>query len=352
MQVNSIRLKCWGKDMKETIHIGTYTSGGTSQGIYSTQFDTQTGMLGEVRLIIPQREPSYLAVSDDGKRLYAVEENVPHGRVFSYVLTEQGWKQTGCQSSGGSAPCHVLLDEASGLLSVANYMDGAVSFYDLPPDGALNQPPRTTHLKGHGPHPRQECSHAHQCIKYEDQILVCDLGTDSVRLFGRAQDGWQEARRAFAVTQPGAGPRHGVFTADGEMFYLLCELSNGLYAYQKTADGFQAVDVYDYLPNGVHNASAAALRLSSDERFLFVSSRGGFDGVALFALDAQDRLPSLCCVYPTRKCPRDILPVGDYLLCACQDQNVVQVMRLDREQKVLELVGETSVPRPVCLMHG
>jgi 6-phosphogluconolactonase len=339
--------------MKVSVLIGTYTSNSSSQGIYEAELDLTSGALGGARLAVSQKEPSYLVLSLDGHRLYAVEETVPNGNVFSYRLTKDGWSQTGAQSSGGSAPCHVMLDEQTNTLAVANYMNGAVSFYNLDLDGALRGGPQTVVMEGKGVNlRRQECAHAHQCVKFGDKVLVNDLGTDRVRVFCRDAGGCYFEEEPLVHTSPGAGPRHMVLAHDGTMLYLLCELQNTLYAFQKTGKGFSEEGVYDYLPKDVPQSSAAAIRLSHDERFLFASSRGGFNGVALFELDTDTRLPVLQDVCASGAVPRDILPVGDFLLCACQDANIVQVMKLDREQKKLAVTGETAVPRPVCLVPG
>ena len=337
--------------MKASLLIGTYTAGGSSQGIYAVDFDFHTGMLDHVRLAVPQRDPSYLTLSADGKRLYAVMETPCDGQVFSYRLTPDGFLQTGCQPSQGEAPCHLMLDEENNMLAVANYLDGVVSFYSLSEDGALTRPAQAIALDGHGPHARQECAHAHQCVKHGESILISDLGTDKVRVLEKDGAGRFHETAPLVSTLPGAGPRHLVKTADGEMLYLLCELQSVVYAYRKTGNGYKEEGRYEYLPEGVTRAAAAVVRLSGDERFLFASSRIGFDGVALFELEDATRRLKLCGLYKTGACPRDILSVGDFLLCACQEQNLVQVMRLDREQKRLVLHGEIAVPKPTCLVQ-
>ena len=341
----------WGFIMKAKVLIGTYTSNGDSKGIYEAELDLGSGTLGGVRLAVSQEEPSYLALSRDGKRLYAVEETVPNGRVFSYQLMRDGWAQTGVQPSGGSAPCHVMLDEGTNTLAVANYLSGAVSFYDLDTEGALQSGPQTVVMDGKGVHPvRQKCAHAHQCVKYGNRLLVSDLGTDRIRVFHRNAAGCYAEEAPLVQTRPGAGPRHMVLARDGAMLYLLCEMENTLYAFRHTGNRFLQEGVYTYLSKDAPQSSAAALRLNHDERYLFASSRGGFSGAALFELDTKTRLPVLRDVCTSAAVPRDILPVGDFLLCACQDANVVQVMKLDRGQKRLAVTGETAVPRPVCLV--
>src|SRR5690606_11633188 len=56
-----------------TLLVGTYTSGG-SEGIYSMEFNTSTGELSSPEHIAKLPNPSFLAQSEDGKHLYAVQE--------------------------------------------------------------------------------------------------------------------------------------------------------------------------------------------------------------------------------------------------------------------------------------
>lgn len=338
--------------MKTTLLIGTYTSEGASQGIYQAEFDLLTGQLSPARLAAEQGDPSYLALPRDGSHLYAVEEGVPAGQVHSYRRTPKGWERTGCLPSGGSAPCHVALNEKDRALAVANYFDGVVRLYSLDENGALHATRQTIQMEGRGVNPgRQECAHAHQCTFAGDEMLACDLGTDTVRSYLRGPDGLYAEQAPALRVAPGAGPRHLVLTDGGSMLYLLCELSNQLYSFRKIQNGWQEARVLSTLPPETASVGAAALRLSDDGRFLFASNRG-HDSVALFVLDENTRLPALCGIFPCGAFPRDILPVGDYLLCACQKADKVQVMVLDAAQKSLRLVGEAEIPRPVCLLRA
>ena len=53
--------------------IGTYTAK-ESQGIYRCYFDTSTGELSQPQLIAEVDNPSFMALSDDKRFLYAVSE--------------------------------------------------------------------------------------------------------------------------------------------------------------------------------------------------------------------------------------------------------------------------------------
>ncbi len=338
--------------MTTTLLIGTYTLEGGSRGIYQAEFDLATGQLSSARLAVEQGDPSYMVLSQDGSHLYSVQEGVPSGKMYSYRLTPKGWEEDGCLPSGGGAPCHVALNERDQILAVANYFDGVVCLYSLDGNGALHGIKQTIQMEGHGVDlKRQECAHAHQCTFIGNEILACDLGTDTVRSYLRGADGLYSEQAPALHVAPGAGPRHLVLTDDGSMLYLLCELSNQLYAFRKAQTGWQEAGVWSILPPNTASVGAAALRISDDGRFLFASNRG-YDSVALFELDEETRLPALCGIFPCGAFPRDILPIGDYLLCACQKADKVQVIAVDAVQKTLSIVGETEVPCPVCLLRA
>src|SRR5215213_11154008 len=55
------------------VYVGTYT-GKTSKGIYVMEMDRKTGALTEPRLAAETKSPSFLALRNDNRVLYAVGE--------------------------------------------------------------------------------------------------------------------------------------------------------------------------------------------------------------------------------------------------------------------------------------
>ena len=55
------------------MYVGTYTSG-ASRGIYRLKLDPATGALSADGAPTPARDPSFLELSADGRRLFAVSE--------------------------------------------------------------------------------------------------------------------------------------------------------------------------------------------------------------------------------------------------------------------------------------
>src|SRR5215831_5557089 len=72
------------------VYFGTYTDT-ISKGIYVSHFNTATGALSTPELAVATPNPSFLAVTPDGKFLYAVNEinqygGKPSGSVSAFAL--------------------------------------------------------------------------------------------------------------------------------------------------------------------------------------------------------------------------------------------------------------------------
>src|SRR5690242_13615024 len=66
---------------KTRVYIGTYTSGGKSEGIYLLNLDLATGELSKVSATSNVKDPSFLAIHPSRKFLYAVcEVNEVNGK--------------------------------------------------------------------------------------------------------------------------------------------------------------------------------------------------------------------------------------------------------------------------------
>src|SRR5690349_559730 len=95
------------------VFIGTY-SGPKSQGIYMSRFDSEKGDLSPSELAAQMTNPSFLALSPNGKFLYAVGEvenfgGKPSGSVAAFRIRDASGKleRLNEQSSQGTGPCHL-----------------------------------------------------------------------------------------------------------------------------------------------------------------------------------------------------------------------------------------------------
>ena len=219
--------------------IGTYPSAGAGtpaglgEGIWRVGLDAGTGRLTDPVLVAATAAPSFLAVDRQAGLLLAVAEHaagaVAGFRVGTGPDGRPALTPSGTASSGGDDPCHVLLDPAGRVAYVANYSSGSLAVLELGPDGlAAAEPAQVLTHAGSGPDAdRQEAPHAHFAALTPDgaHLLVCDLGTDEIRRYRRDPGTGLLTEDGIAATlRPGAGPRHLVFSADGRIAYVACEL--------------------------------------------------------------------------------------------------------------------------------
>jgi 6-phosphogluconolactonase len=344
------------------LYIGTYTRT-TSRGIYVLRLDPTTGALSPPVLAAATPNPSFLAFTPDQKFLYAVSESDAMAAVFATDLASGTLRPLQPpQSSGGAAPCHLVVDPTQRTLLVANYHTGIVAAIPLHADGTLGPPHAIAH-SGHSVDPvRQTSPHVHSVTLSPDArfALVCDLGLDRIYTYrldaARAQ--LTPGEPPFVATAPGAGPRHFVFGADGRHAYALTEMGSTVIAlaYAPDTGALTPLQTISTLPPDFTGASTGAeIRLHPNGRFLYASNRG-HDSLAVFALDAVTGRMAPVAVTPCGgKNPRNfsLSPDGAWLVCANQNSNSLTVFRVDAATGRLSATGQTAeVPLPVCVLFA
>ena len=199
--------------------VGSYTEpmpfvDGQADGILAAPFDAATGRIGPVSTVAAARNPSYLAVSAGGERLYAVNEtrtfeDGPGGGVTAYARDPGTGALTVLNSrpSLGDDPCYVTLDHTGRFALVANYGTdaGSVTVYQVEPDGRLGAV--TDHVEHAGSGPvadRQANSHAHMIATdpVTGDLFVADLGSDAIVVYELSPAG-----RLAAKPTAWCGPR-------------------------------------------------------------------------------------------------------------------------------------------------
>ncbi|GGL93328.1 lactonase family protein [Nakamurella endophytica] len=346
--------------------IGTYTErlphvDGKAPGILET--DYQEGGLGELATTAQVRNPSWVAVTGDGRFLYSVVETTefegrPGGGVAAFARDPRTGALTpiGTAPSGGTEPAHLALDPDERFVLVANYRTGSVAVFARQPDGGLGERVEHVQHEGSSTHPvRQTGPHAHQVLfdPVTGLVWVPDLGLDAVLCYRLEADGRLTERPELRIgTVPGAGPRHLAFHPDGRHLFLLNELDNTLVVLRRSGDGFEQVQVASTLPEdwSGHNQTSA-VRASTSGRWVWAANRG-HDSIAMFAVDPESSRVELRHVEPTRGSePRDFIETPDgHLLVANQDSDAVVTLAVDEDGGRLSLVGTHAVPTPVCLV--
>lgn len=333
--------------------VGTYTNG-TSTGIYTFRFNQATGTataLDSFAMV----NPSYLTPSADGRFVYAVSEtNDTTASLYALAFD----KATGSLqllnrvATGGEDPCYVATNGKEVL--TANYSGGSMSVFSLRPDGSVE--PLDTLFKGMAHNvdtTRQTAPHVHCTLFTPDgqYILATDFSADRIMSFALRADGIVPNAAAEATDiEPGSGPRHITFSPDGSHAYLINELSGKVIAFDYNAGSLRQTQAI--AADTLEARGSADIHLSPDGRFLYASNRLKGDGIAIFAVNAQDGTLTKVGYQLTGGHPRNfnITPNGKYLLVACRDSNVIQVYERDTDTGLLtDTRRDIRLDMPVCI---
>jgi 6-phosphogluconolactonase len=357
------------KGMKYFVYIGTYTdTPAKSKGIYVFEMDPATGSLTPLGVAAETINPTFLDLSPDHRFLYAANEignfeNKPAGAVSAFTIDHSTGKLTllNQASTRGDGPCHLALDKKGRHALVANYGGGSVAVLPIDKDGKLGEAAAFVQHQGRSIHPqRQGEPHAH-CVALDKNnhfAFVCDLGLDKVMIYRfNPNKGTLTPNEAapFASVQPGAGPRHIVFSKDDRYAYVINELKPlvTVFAYDAKRGALKELQTVRDLPDDFKGESTGAeIELHPSGRFLYTSNRG-HDSIAVFAVDPKNGTLTLVQHQSTQgKTPRHfgIDPTGRFLLAANQDSNNVVVFQIDETSGRLKPAGcNIKMPAPVCV---
>ncbi len=339
----------------ERFYLGTYTRESASDGIYTATFDSETGEIDGLELAAEANNPNYLALSPDGKTLYAVGES-DGPAVMAFSVSDEG-KLTALNSqpSGGGGACFVSVHPSGSPVFVANYGTGTLSAFPIEADGTLGEQLGSVQLEGSGPNAkRQKQPHAHSIYPMGDFVVACDLGTDDVPVF-RLEDGeLVPADGEFAKVPAGGGPRHLAFSRDGKTAYVANEMGLSVTIFDvDTANG--KLTARETVPTHGEADSAltlAAIKTDPTGKWVTVSSRGD-DVFVVFRVTESGGLEEIQRVSAAVEAPRDFSydPSGKWLLSAGQNDHRVVVFSVDPENGKLTATDETvSVGKPVCVV--
>lgn len=341
------------------MYIGTYTGAG-SEGIYVGKFNQNTGRI-TVQDSICAVNPSFLALSDDGRWIYAVNETSDDAAAVE-TFDRKTLKSVGKQLTYGEDPCYVAAGK--GLLVTANYTGGSLSVFPLEnglPATCSQQFAGSVRPEAQDPDALGDADPHVHCAVFSPNgkhVLVSDFGGDRILIFRVASSSKSSCHACpgncaspcnsiagllpcgSCAVRPFTGPRHITFDPSGRHVYVIGELSG-------------EVTVFDWYPGvstdptrpctltpvqtvqaDMANAHGSAdIHISPDGRFLYASNRLKDDGIAIFAISDGTSLaeglltPVGYCLTGTH--PRNfcISPNGKYLICTCRDSGTVEVYR-------------------------
>jgi len=366
---------CFGTGKDYILYVGTYTTNG-SKGIYAYHYDGNTDRLSPIGLAAETENPSFLVVDSGSTHLYAVNEtqkyrNESSGGLTAFAIDRKTGmlKQLDEVASRGADPCFISFDRSGKYLLVANYTGGNVAVFPVLADGRIGEGSSVLDDEGVvGPNKeRQEKAHAHwiQVSARNRFAYVSDLGLDRVLIYnfdatrGKLSRGQPASAKDFlsATLSPGTGPRHVVFSPDGEFMYVLGELDSTVTVFANDhGETYRAIQKISALPQGFSGKNdAAEIAVHPNGKFLYASNRGD-DSIVVFAIDGgTGRLTFMQRVPTHGKAPRNFVlsPTGEHLFAANQDSGNIVEFRIDQTTGRLNAgIQVASVPSPVCLVFA
>ena len=350
--------------------VGTYT-GGKSHGIYVYHFDSSTGQVTPVSSV-QTVNPSYLAITRDGRYVYAVNElpgdNGPateRGGISAFAFDRHAGQLTFLNrvSSEGNDPCYLSFSPDGRYLLTANYSvaadpGGSFAVFPLQEDGHVGAAALVVHQEGGGPvKGRQDNAHVHSTVFSPDgrYLFTQDLGNDKLYEYRYTSDGSRglisPTPEGYVQMPAGSGPRHLVFAPNGDYAYLTSELAGTVTTLRYANGKLESLQVLPLAAHGFKGkVGAGAIHLSPDGKFLYATNRGDANEIVIFSVDASDgRLALVGRQSTLGRAPREfaIDPTGRWLIVGNQDSDSAYVFRRDPATGLLANPTRLSIGSPV-----
>ena len=328
------------------VWFGGYTSH-DSKWIYTANVEKNEDdiKLVDVKNIVEIDRPTYFQLVGD--LLFTIIQNGDQSGIATYRIKDGKAKQLDTYFHEGAAPCYISVDSQKHLVFTANYHLATINVFSYDENGKLTFITNDTH-EGHGPRAEQDQAHPHFFDETPAGNLVsCDLGIDAVDFY--KLDGDKLKHLARYQMENGFGTRHLVFSPDGKTMYIVGELSSQVNVARLNENTWKFEDVATYktIPDDFsdHNG-AAAIRISKDGKFIYISNRG-HDSITVFKVLDDGKLELVQRISVFGSFPRDFNWDKDekYLVVANQNTNNATLYRRNSETGNLTPI-QKDIPVP------
>ncbi|MFP5081178.1 lactonase family protein [Pedobacter sp. JCM 36344] len=335
--------------------IGCYTSPTSDIGLSFFEFCSDTIDI-QIISTLQVANPSYCLTSGD--LLLAVNESGTDDDKITVlnISNLSAPKILGQYSSNGSSPCYISADKDLNHAFVANYGSGSLSVRPFISFGILGTKSQVVNEL-----PKANCeSNFHAVILSPDNkfLLVTNLGTDTISVFQYNKNAIHESVQTSSVNQfifkERVGPRHLIFSNDGEFVYVIGEINANIYVF-KWNNGILKLKQEVPLMNKDYMGanSAADLHLMPSGDFLLASNRGDANQIAVFSVNKVTGELTYSSSFDTGGVgPRNFAvdPTGNFVFAANQYSNQISIFRFINLPTVqLKLLKNLTLPSPVFI---
>lgn len=324
--------------------VGSYTENPT-HGVYLLEFSPNSFGLKSTVLIDSIQNPSFVIANKDNDMVFALEEIAIEnsGRVMSYSQNSDGsLTPISMANTFGGAPCYLALSPNEDYLVAGNYSGGNLTIYSIMANGDLKHVQTLEHEGSSVNTSRQEAPHVHSTVfdREGKYLLAADLGTDEVRVYGFDKETPKPlSLKEIIKMDPGDGPRHSVFSPNGEEVIVLQELTGKLNVYSYDEGALILTQRLDLLDEDYAGAiGAAEVRYSPDGKFVYASNRGDANTLSVFSKNESGQYQRIQQISSGGIMPRNfnLTSDGKYLLSAHQASNDIVVFERNVETGLLQ----------------
>jgi 6-phosphogluconolactonase (cycloisomerase 2 family) len=324
--------------------------------------DEDTGSLELIQLVTGLVNPSFLALSGDGKRLYTVHGDLSDVSAFAVDGASGKLTFLSKQSTEGKNPVHLCLDPTERYLIVSNHIGSSLAVLPIANDGSLMPLTQLVPVEGPiGPHrveQKQAKPHFNPLDPSGQYIIVPDKGLDRIFSFRFASGKLTPADPGFVASRETSGPRHIAFCPSGEYAYCVNELDSTVTTYRfcKDSGSLTPLQIVSILPDTfTGNSRASEIEVDRTGRFVYASNRG-YDSIAVLKVNQENGHLTLIQVESTLgRTPRFIKlsPDGRHIYALNEDSDSIVSFSVDQESGRLRSTGFSAHSgSPVCMVFS
>lgn len=312
---------------------------------YSTKIDGIDSLDIDGKLcdsfLIKEESPTFVAYDEEFSQIISISAR-GNGGVSLYSF-DGNFSLKDEYLEMGSSPCHLFFDSSRRVVYSSNYHKGRLDIFYVG-KGYLKHLDCLMYEGSSVISPDQDSSRIHMAFMDDakKRLLVCDLGDDKVYVYDVEDDGMLKENFVFDC-ESGFGPRHLVQGRD-DRFYLLGELSSEIYVLEYCLENgsLKLLAKLSSLPKEYESVknTAAAIKVSDDNRYLYASNRGA-DVITIYEILSGGELIYCGFVNTGGKTPRDFGFILDenYVVVGHQNEDYCTVLKRNKENGNLEDVG-------------
>lgn len=332
------------------------------EGITVFRVMPSDGRLERIQVVGDLVNPSFLALSADGSRLYTVHGD--ESEVSAFAVDRQSGRLSflNRQDTQGKNPVHLALDPSGRSLLVTNHLGSSLAVLPLADDGSLLPVRQLLTLTGPiGPHrveQKQSKPHFNPFSPSGRHVIVPDKGLDRVFSFSFEGGKLLPAAEPFVTTREGAGPRHLAFHPAKPLAYVVNELDSTVttHRFDVGSGALEPLHVLSTLPaTFTGNSRAAGILVDGRGDYLYASNRG-HDSIAVFRLDPVSGLPAFVGADLTQgRTPRFFTSSPDerLLYVLNEDSDSIVAFSVNPQTGRLTPTGRTAqTGSPVCMVFS